>query len=59
MDQKQMVQSCVSHINNAKAEIENLNRSVSGNSQAKQELGLAYDALNDTINHCNTAMRML
>lgn len=59
MQEQKMVQSAVSHINNAKSEIESFNRSVTSNQKVKQELGLAYDALNDVINHCNTALRYL
>jgi hypothetical protein len=51
MDERNKVQSAITHINNAKAEIENFPRS--GLSQKSlTELDLAYHALNDSINHC-------
>ena len=59
LDQQRMVKSCVDHINQAKSDIENFNRSVAADPKVKQELGLAYNALNDTINHVNTALRYL
>lgn len=58
MDQRRILESCISHINNAKADIETLN-SKSTSSKSKQEFGLAYDALNDCINHCSTGVEHL
>lgn len=56
MDQRSSVQSIISHINSAKRDLENFPKS--GLSQKSvAELDLAYNALNDTINHCNTAMQ--
>lgn len=59
LDQQKMVKSCVDHINQAKSDIETFNRTVAADQKVKQELGLAYNALNDTINHVNTALRYL
>lgn len=58
MDAKSKVNSVVSSINNAKAEIESLSRMASSQ-KSKDEWGLAYNALNDTINHCNTALSFM
>lgn len=45
-------------MNSAKRDIENFPKSgLSKKSLA--ELDLAYNSLNDTINHCNTAMQSL
>lgn len=58
MDQRSTVQSVISHVNMAKREIENFPKSgLSKKSIA--ELDLAYNSLNDTINHCTTAMQSL
>lgn len=58
MDQKSSVQSIITHVNSAKRDIENFPKSgLSKKSVA--ELDLAYNSLNDTINHCNTAMQSL
>lgn len=58
VDERRLVQSCVSHINNAKSDIESFNRSAR-DQKIKDELGLAYNSLNDCINHCNTALKQL
>lgn len=58
MRENQVLQSCISHINNAKADIEKLS-TMSMSQKAKDEFGLAYNSLNDTINHCNTGMQSL
>ncbi|HHV16187.1 MAG TPA: hypothetical protein GXX58_06395 [Gelria sp.] len=56
MEQRSVIQSIMSHVNSAKRDIENFPKSgISPKSIA--ELDLAYNALNDTINHCNTAMQ--
>jgi len=56
VDQKTSVQSVISHVNMAKREIETFPKTgLSKKSVA--ELDLAYNSLNDTINHCNTAMQ--
>lgn len=58
MDQRSTVQSIISHVNSAKRDIENFPKS--GMSQKSvAELDLAYNSLNDTINHCTTAMKSL
>lgn len=58
MDQRTTVQSIITHVNSAKRDIENFPKS--GLSQKSiSELDLAYNSLNDTINHCNTAMKSL
>ncbi len=58
MDQRTTVQSIISHATMAKRDIETFPKS--GLSQkSKDELDLAYNSLNDTINHCNTAMQNL
>lgn len=58
MDKKSSLQSIVTHVNSAKRDIENFPKS--GLSQKSvSELDLAYNSLNDTINHCNTAMQNL
>lgn len=59
LDQQKMVKSCVDHINQAKSDIESFNRTVSADQRVKQELELAYNSLNDTINHVNTALKHL
>lgn len=56
MDQKTAIQSIITHVNSAKRDIENFPKS--GLSQkSTDELDMAYKSLNDTINHCNTAMK--
>ncbi|HWP95618.1 MAG TPA: hypothetical protein VN426_02130 [Syntrophomonadaceae bacterium] len=57
-NEQQVVQSCISHINSAKQDIENLTKNIA-NSKSREEFDLAYHALNDTISHCNSAMKML
>ncbi len=58
MDQRTSVQSVISHVNMAKREIENFPKTgLSKKSIA--ELDLAYNSLNDSINHCNTAMQSI
>lgn len=47
------IDSVLSSINNAKVEIDSLSSSIQCE-KSKEELGLAYNSLNDTINHCNT-----
>ncbi|MEN6462903.1 MAG: hypothetical protein ABFC94_16240 [Syntrophomonas sp.] len=56
MDQSTVVQSIISHVNSAKRDIENFPKS-GLSKKSTDELDLAYNALNDTINHCNTAMK--
>jgi hypothetical protein len=58
MDQKSNVQSIISHVNSAKRDIENFPKT-GLSKKSITELDLAYNALNDTINHCNTAMQNL
>ncbi len=58
MDQKTRVDSVISHVNMAKRDLENFTKS--GMSQkSKSELDLAYNSLNDCINHCNSAMQSI
>lgn len=56
MDQKSTIQSIITQINGAKREIENFPKS-GLSKKSTDELDLAYNSLNDTINHCNTAMK--
>lgn len=58
MDQQTSVQSIVMHINSAKREIENFPK-VGMSKKSIAELDLAYNSLNDTLNHCNTALKTL
>jgi len=51
MDERDIVHSAISHINDAKAGIENLPNS-DLNQTCKTELDLAYQLLNDSITHC-------
>ena len=51
MDERDIVHSAISHINNAKTEIENFSKNNLKQS-SKAELDLAYQSLNDSINHC-------
>lgn len=58
MEQRTRVQSVISHVNMAKRDLENFTKS--GMSQrSKSELDLAYNSLNDCINHCNSAMQSI
>jgi hypothetical protein len=58
MDGKKRMQSCISFVNNAKAEIESVSEIVRS-PQLRDELNKAYTSLNETINHCNMAMKNL
>lgn len=58
MDQKVAVQSIISQINSAKRDIENFPKSGMSR-KSMDELDLAYNSLNDVINHCNTVMHNL
>ncbi|NLW92716.1 MAG: hypothetical protein GXY34_14105 [Syntrophomonadaceae bacterium] len=58
MDQKIAVQSIISQINSAKRDIENFPKS-GLSKKSMDELDLAYNSLNDVINHCNTCMQSL
>ncbi len=58
MDQRTYVQSIISHVNSAKRDIENFPKS-GLSKKSVTELDLAYNSLNDTINHCTTAMQSL
>lgn len=58
MDQKTSVQSIVSFVNSAKREIENFPKT-GMSKKSVAELDLAYNSLNDTINHCNTALKTM
>lgn len=52
------VESIINHMNNAKRDMENF--PTSGMSEeSMEELNLAYHLLNDSINHCNSAMRSI
>jgi len=51
MDLRKVIDSAISHVNNAKREIENLPPgSLAGS--ANLEMELAYNALEDSIQHC-------
>lgn len=58
MDQKVAVQSIISAINTAKRDIENFPKSGMSR-KSMDELDLAYNSLNDVINHCNSVMQHL
>ncbi len=58
MDQRSRVESIISHVNMAKRDLENFTKS-GMNQKSQQELDLAYNSLNDCINHCNTAMKSI
>ncbi|HRY13969.1 MAG TPA: hypothetical protein P5309_10385 [Syntrophomonadaceae bacterium] len=58
MDQKTRLESVISHVNMAKRDLENFTKS--GMSQKSQsELDLAYNSLNDCINHCHSAIQSI
>ena len=49
------VESIISHMNNAKRDLENF--PTDGMSkESMEELNIAYHLLNDSINHCNSVM---
>jgi len=58
MDQRVAVQSIISAINTTKRDIENFPKSGMSR-KSMDELDLAYNSLNDVLNHCNTAMQHL
>lgn len=58
MDQRSSFQSVISSINGAKRELETMSKS-GLSKKSTDELDLAYNSLNDCINHCNTAMKSL
>ena len=51
MDERKIVDSAISHINDAKAEINSFSKS-NLNPTSKNELDLAYQSLDDSISHC-------
>ncbi|KUG05444.1 hypothetical protein ASZ90_017126 [hydrocarbon metagenome] len=51
MDQRDIINSAISHIDKAKTEIENASRN-NPNQSSLAELDLAYQSLNDSIRHC-------
>jgi hypothetical protein len=51
MDERKIVDSAISHINNAIAEINSFSGS-NLNQTSKNELELAHKSLQDTISHC-------
>ncbi len=51
MDERDIINSAISHINNAKTEIENFSR-YNPNQSSLAELDLAYHSLNKSIRHC-------
>ncbi|MEQ8175965.1 MAG: hypothetical protein ABRQ26_12975 [Syntrophomonadaceae bacterium] len=55
---KRSMQQCLSLINDAKREIESVGRSVSDQT-VRAEIDQAYNSLNDSWNHCNTAIQKL
>lgn len=52
------MQQCMSHINEAKREIESVGKTISSQN-IRAEIDQAYNSLNDSWNHCNTAMQRL
>jgi outer membrane protein TolC len=58
LDARSRVDSAISSINSAKAEIEALSRQATSQ-KSKDELSLAYNSLNDVINHCHTAIKFM
>jgi hypothetical protein len=58
MDQKQMLQSCISNCNRSKSDIQSLTQSVS-NTKSKDELSRANQAIDDCISHCQNAINSL
>ena len=58
MNQKQMLESCISDCNNSLSEIRNMSQSVQ-NAKAKDELTRASQAINDCISHCQNAWNSL
>ena len=56
MDQAITVQSIISHVNSAKRDIENFPKS-GLSKKSTDELDMAYNSLNDTINHCDTVIK--
>ncbi len=51
MDLREVVDSAISHVNDAKREMEEM-PSGSLNVTANYEMELAYDALEDSVKHC-------
>ena len=58
MNQRMMLESCISDCNNSLSEIRNLSQSAQ-NSKAKDELTRASQAINDCISHCQNALQSL
>ncbi len=58
MDDKMMLQSCISHCNNSKSDIQNMSMSVQS-PKSKDELNRASQAINDCISHCQNALQSL
>jgi len=56
VDQAITVQSIISHVNSAKRDIENFPKS-GLSKKSTDELDMAYNSLNDTINHCDTVIK--
>jgi hypothetical protein len=58
VNQRTMLESCISDCNNSLSEIRNLSQSVQ-NSKCKDELTRASQAINDCITHCQSALNVL
>ena len=51
MDLREIINSAISHVNDAKREMENMPAGFL-NANANYEMELAYDALEDSVKHC-------
>jgi hypothetical protein len=58
MDSKRSMQQCLTFINDAKREIESVGRQET-NQTVKSEIDQAYKSLNDSWNHCNSALQKI
>jgi len=58
MNDKKMLESCISDCNNSLSEIRQMSQSVSS-SKVKDELTRASQAMNDCISHCQSAWNSL
>lgn len=58
MNQKSMLEACISDCNNSLSELRSLSQSVQ-NAKTKDELTRATQAINDCISHCQNAYNSL
>lgn len=58
MNQKSMLEACISDCNNSLSELRNLSQSVQ-NTKCKDELNRATQAIDDCISHCQNAYNTL